>query len=82
MRLAPRPDSLHFVRAAPVVLVCRFGLPLFLARRFAGFPAAGFGAEQLVMMIAGVSGEPLFAARAFSATVFVFHTKHHHLPLY
>jgi hypothetical protein len=57
-------------------------LPLFLAHRFARFPAADFGAEPLVMMITGISGEPLFAAKAFAAEVFVFHTKHHHLPLY
>jgi hypothetical protein len=82
MRLAPRPNSFDFFRATPVALVYRFGLPLFLARCFAGFPAANFGAEPLVMMITGISGEPFFAAKAFAATVFVFHTKHHHLKLY
>jgi hypothetical protein len=56
-------------------------LPPFLARRFAGFPAADFGAEPLVMTIAGIGDEPLFTAKAFATMVLLFHTKHHHRPL-
>jgi hypothetical protein len=77
MQLAPGPDPLHFVRPAPVFLICRFRLPPFLARRLARFPAAHFGAEPLVMMIAGIGGEPFFTARA--PAMMAFHIKHHHL---
>jgi hypothetical protein len=47
-----------------------------MAENLAGCAATCPLAEPLVMMIAGIGGEPLFAAKAFAATVFVFHTKH------
>jgi hypothetical protein len=78
MQLAPFPDSIHFVRAAPVVLVCRFGLPPLLARGLAGLPAPDFQTEPLVMMIAGIGGEPLIATQAFP--LMAFHIKHHRKP--
>jgi hypothetical protein len=46
----------------------------------AGLPAFDFQTEPLVMVVAGISGEPFFAAKAFAATVFVFHTKHQPCP--
>jgi hypothetical protein len=80
MQLAPRPDSFHFVRAAPVLLVYRFRLPPLLARCLTGFPAADFSAEPLVMVVAGIGGEPFFAAKAPASALFVFHLKHRQLP--
>jgi hypothetical protein len=80
MQLALCPDSLHFVRAAPVILVCRFGLPPLLAHHLAGLLAVDFQTEPLVEMITGIRGEPLFAAQAFP--LMAFHTKHHCLPLF
>jgi hypothetical protein len=79
MQLAPRPDSFHFVRAAPVLLVCRFRLPPLLARCLAGLPAFDFQTEPLVMVVAGIGGKPLFAASAFP--LMAFHMKHHRKPL-
>ena len=73
MQLAPRPNPLHFVRAAPVFFVCRFRLPTLLARRLAGLPAFDFQTKLLVMMVAGISGEPLFAGKASATALFVFH---------
>jgi hypothetical protein len=79
MQLAPCPDPLHFVRAAPVLLVCRFRLPPLLARCLAGLPAFDFQTELMVMMVAGIGGKPLFAASAFP--LMAFHMKHHRKPL-
>jgi hypothetical protein len=79
MQLAPLPDSIHFIRAAPVFLVCRFRLPPFLARCLAGLPAFDFQTEPLVMVVAGIGGKPFFAALAFS--LMAFHIKHHRKPL-
>jgi hypothetical protein len=78
MQLAPLPNPIHFVRAAPVVTVCWFGLPTFLARCLAGLPAFDFQTEPLVMMVAGIGGKPFIAAAAFS--LMVFHKKHHRKP--
>ena len=47
-----------------------------MAENLAGFAATCPLAEPLVMMIAGIGGEPLFAAKAFAARGLVFHTKH------
>ena len=63
-----------------MVLVRRFGLPLLLARGLAGLPAADFQAEPLVVMIAGIGGEPLFAVQALP--LMAFHVKHQRKPLY
>ena len=52
-----------------------------MAENLAGFAATCPLAEPLVMMIAGIGGEPLFAAKAFAATVFLLHTKHHRRQL-
>ncbi len=73
MQLAPRPNPLHFIRAAPVFLVCRFRLPTLLARRLTGLPAFDFQTELLVMVVAGIGGEPLFAGKASATALFVFH---------
>jgi len=70
IRLAPHPDSFHFIRAAPVISVRWFRVPPFLARRLAGFATADFGAEPLVMMIPGIGGEPFFAVVTFFAATF------------
>jgi hypothetical protein len=78
MQLAPRPYPLHFIRAAPVAVVCWFGLPPLLARRLAGLPAFNFQTEPLVMLVAGIGGKPLFAALAFS--LMAFHKKRHRKP--
>jgi hypothetical protein len=78
MQLAPRPNPLHFVRAAPVFLVCRFRLPPLLARRLAGLPAFDFLTELLVMVVAGIGGKPLFTTAAFP--LMAFHIKHHGKP--
>jgi len=75
MQLAPCPNPLNFVRAAPVATVCWFGLPPLLARCLAGLPAFDFQTEPLVMMVAGIGGKPLFTALAFP--LMVFHKKHH-----
>jgi hypothetical protein len=75
MQLAPRPNPLHLIRAAPVATVCWFGLPPLLARCLAGLPAFDFQTEPLVMMVAGIGGKPLFTALAFP--LMVFHKKHH-----
>jgi hypothetical protein len=80
MQLAPRPNPLHFIRAAPVATVCRFGLPPLLARCLADLPAFNFQTEPLVMVVAGIGDEPFFAAAAFS--LMAFHIKHHRKPLY
>jgi hypothetical protein len=79
MQLAPGPNSLHFVRAAPVVLVCWFGLPPLLARCLASLPAFDFQTELLVMVVAVIGGKPLFAALAFP--LMAFHIKRHRKPL-
>jgi hypothetical protein len=51
-----------------------------VAQNLAGLAATCSRAEPLVMMIAGISGEPFFAAKAFA--VAAFHIKHHRMPLY
>jgi hypothetical protein len=79
MQLAPRPNPLHFIRAAPVVTVCWFGLPPLLTRCLAGLPAFDFQTEPLVMVIARIGGKQSFAAAAFS--LMAFHKKHHRKPL-
>jgi hypothetical protein len=70
MQLAPRPNPLHFIRAAPVVTVRWFGLPTLLTRCLAGLPAFSFQTEPLVMVVAGIGGKPIFAASAFSLMMF------------
>jgi len=75
MQLAPCPNPLNFVRAAPVATVCWFGLPTLLARCLAGLPAFNFQTEPLVIVVAGIGDKPLFATSAFS--LMVFHKKHH-----
>jgi hypothetical protein len=75
MQLAPGPDSLHFVRAAPVFLICRFRLPPLLAGSLTGLSAFKFQTELLVMVVAGIGGEPFFTATTFAAVM--FHFKHH-----
>jgi len=52
-----------------------------MAQYFAGLAAASPCAKPLVMVIAGIGGEPFFAAKAFATMVFLFHTKHHRRPL-
>ena len=65
MALSPLPHPLHFIRAAEVTGVLRFGQPASLTGSFAGFPTAHLGAELLVMRIATVRSEDLSAAQAF-----------------
>jgi hypothetical protein len=52
-----------------------------MAENLAGFAATRPRAKSLVMMVARISGEPFFTAKAFATMVFLFHTKHHRQPL-
>ena len=47
-----------------------------MTENLAGFAATCPLAKPLVMVVAGISGEPFFAKMTFTATAFVFHTKH------
>src|ERR1043166_2272909 len=79
---APSPDSFHFSRSAPQFPIPRFCKPLFITQSFTSLPTTWSRTKPLVMVVAGIGGEPFFAATTFSAAVFVSHTKHHRLQLY
>ena len=51
-----------------------------MAENLAGFAATCCFAKPLVMVVAGISGEPFFTAKAFAARVLVFYTKHQPCP--
>jgi hypothetical protein len=58
-----------------MTLICRFRLPPLLTRCLAGLSALEFQTELLVMVVAGIGGEPFFTATTFAAVM--FHFKHH-----
>jgi hypothetical protein len=67
--LSPLLHSFYFVWTAPVVAICRFGRPSLLAQTFAGLLTLDFDAEPLVMVVAGISVEPLFTMVTFFAVM-------------
>jgi hypothetical protein len=80
MGFAPGAHTLKLIRPAPVTSVFRFGVPVFLAQRFAGFFTGGCRTKKLAMATSGIGNENLFAAKATS--VMAFHIKHRRKPLY
>jgi len=82
MGFAPGTHAIQLIRPAPVIPIFRFGVPIFLTQRFAGFFTGAGRTKKLAMATPGIGDENSFAAKAAAAMVFVFHTKHHRLPLY
>ena len=69
MVLSPLLHSSYFAGAAPVVAICRFSRPSLLAQKFACLLTMDFDAEPLVMVVAGISIEPLFTVVTFFAVM-------------
>jgi hypothetical protein len=79
MGFAPGAHTLKLIRPAPVTSVFRFGVPVFLAQRLAGFFTVWCRTKKLAMATPGIGNEYLFAANA--PALMVFHIKHHRKPL-
>ena len=81
MELAPSPNSLYFICSAPQFPIPRFCQPSLMAQVLARLAATWMCAKSLAFVVARISGEPFFTAKAFATMVFSLHTKHHRRPL-
>jgi hypothetical protein len=64
MGFAPGAHTLQLIRPTPVIPVFQFGVPVFLAQRFAGFFTGGCRTKEMAMATPGIGNEYLFAANA------------------
>lgn len=67
---SPLAHPLDVGRAAKMILIFRLAQPTALALGLAGFPAVGLAAELLVMMVARMRSEQLFAMQTVALRTF------------
>lgn len=67
---SPLAHPLDVGRAAEMILIFRLAQPTALALGLAGFPALGLATELLVMMVAGMRSEQLFAMQTLALRTF------------
>jgi len=80
MGFAPRPNPLHFLGAAPVILIGRFSPPAGLAQCLAGLLAVGLRTESLVVATARIGQEQLLTTQASAASALALHKARRDVP--